>query len=300
MNEADPQESEFAGWIGRRCERIDIVSPRLAESFRATLAPHLAAQAGTPLGVFWCFAPDIVEPGDLGSDGHPRTGIFLPALPYSRRMWAGGELAFHGVFAIGDSVTKTSTIEKLVFKTGATGKLAFLTIRHDYEVGERLMLHERQDVVYRDAAGTGSRPPNPPKAAAADAVDLRREIAFDPALLFRYSALTFNGHRIHYDRPYATEVEGYDGLVVHGPLQATLLLNVAAEMLGGVPRRFSYRGQAPLICGGSIRIEAVRREDAGLALRVVSPEGTATMIAEADAETVPVNAQRSYTRSPGI
>ena len=282
MSQADaaPLPPELAAWIGRESRRTDVIWPRLAQCFAATLAPHLAATPGAPLGVFWCLAPDVVGPGELGPDGHPRMGLFLPAMPYPRRMWAGGELEFHGAFAVGDEVTKVSAVTDIAFKTGGTGKLAFITVRHQYRVADRLVLAERQDIVYRDAEGTGSQPRRPLKAEPAADVLKSWTVTTDPTLLFRYSALTFNGHRIHYDQPYATGREGYAGLVVHGPLQATLLLNLAAVTLGTTPARLSYRGQAPLICGEPARLDALRGE-AGLALRVLDPNGTITMAATA-------------------
>ena len=274
---------DLAAWIGRSTERTDVISPRMAESFLATLKPHLAAGPGAPLGLFWCLAPDIVAREDLGNDGHPRTGIFLPAMPYPRRMWAGGELRFHAAFHVGDVVTKTSTIEDIAFKTGSSGKLAFLTFRHRYRVGDHLILDERQDVVYRDVAPSGRVTPSAVEATAPSPTAHASTVELDPTLLFRYSALTFNGHRIHYDRAYATEVEGYDGLVVHGPLQATLLLNLAATAFGKCPRRFSYRGQAPLICDEmSVRVEAAASDPSLLKLKVLAAWGTATMVAEAN------------------
>ena len=274
---------DMAAWIGRSSERTDVISARMVESLTATLAPHLALQSAVPLGLFWCLAPDIVAREDLGADGHPRTGIFLPAMPYPRRMWAGGELMFRGAFRIGDAVTKTSTIENIAFKTGSTGKLAFLNVRHHYRVGERLVLDERQDIVYREAAPPDRATPSAAEATAPDPTACSWTVDVDSPLLFRYSALTFNGHRIHYDRSYATEVEGYDGLVVHGPLQATLMLNLAASIFGTTPSRFAYRGHAPLICDGlSVRVEAAARDHSMLKLKVLTGKGTATMVAEAD------------------
>ena len=269
----------FAWILASSCSVLTAV-PALAASRVVTLAPHLAATPRAPLGVFWCLAPDVVEAGQLGPDGHPAMGLFLPAMPYPRRMWAGGELEMHGAFAVGEEVTKVSAVTAIAFKTGGTGRLAFVTVRHHYRVADRLVLAERQDIVYRDAEGTGAQPPRPPQAELAAEVLNSWTVTPDPTLLFRYSALTFNAHRIHYDQPYATAQEGYAGLVVHGPLQATLLLNLAADTLGTTPRRFSYRGQAPLICGGPARLEAVRGQ-AGVSLRVIDRNGTATMVATA-------------------
>ena len=276
----DDPATACAEWIGRSFERRDVIAPRMAACFEATLAPHVSRTGAAPPGIFWCLAPDIVPAGELGGDGHPRTGRFLPPLPYPRRMWAGGELAFHGAFNTGDEVVKTSTIENIAFKSGSSGKLAFVTVRHRYDVGSHLVLDERQDIVYREPQGAGAAATQPPRSAPAD-VARRWDIAADPVLLMRYSALTFNGHRIHYDHPYATGTEGYDGLVVHGPLQATLMLNIAADVLGRLPQRFSYRGQAPLICGPPFAVEALHRADGTLATQVVDASGTITMNAQA-------------------
>ena len=276
---ADDPATACAEWIGCSFERHDVISPRMAECFEATLAPHVSRAGGAAPGIFWCLAPDIVQADRLGGDGHPRTGLFLPPLPYPRRMWAGGELVFHGAFNTGDEVVKTSTIENIAFKSGGSGKLAFVTVRHRYAVGGQKVLDERQDIVYREPPGAGAAVTPPPRPAQADTAR-RWDIKADPVLLMRYSALTFNGHRIHYDHPYATGTEGYDGLVVHGPLQATLMLNIAVDVLGHLPQRFSYRGQAPLVCGPPFVVEALRRADGGLATQVVAASGTITMVAQ--------------------
>ncbi|MEO1105664.1 MAG: MaoC family dehydratase N-terminal domain-containing protein, partial [Pseudomonadota bacterium] len=221
----------FADWVGRKRVTEDIVSERLTAGFRATLSPHLAPLEEAPLGIHWCLAPDMVEAADLGPDGHPRQGLVLPAVPFGNRMWAGGALTFHAPLSVGDRIEKISTIEDIAFKSGRTGRLCFVRVRHTYAVAGTLMINERQDIVYREEvarASAAATVPGPPIAQD----DLVRTVAADPVLLMRYSALTFNGHRIHYDHPYATGVEGYTGLVVHGPLQATLILNLAATALG--------------------------------------------------------------------
>ena len=276
MSEVRDEAAAFADWIGRTIERRDILSPRLAAEFEATLAPHLASVDGARPGLFWTLAPDIERADKLGRDGHPRLGIHLPPLPFERRMWAGGELVFDGGFQVGDEVVKTSAIEAITFKTGGTGRLGFVTVRHLYSVGGRRRLDERQDIVYRAPPAPGA-PAASPAPAPAGKVERVWEVASTPTLLMRYSAMTFNGHRIHYDDPYAREVEGYAGLVVHGPLQATLMLNIAADVLGRLPKRFSYRGLSPLICGAPFRVEAIAAPDGGLTTRAVSAEGVATM-----------------------
>ena len=273
MSAISPDGVSFESWVGRRREQRDTLTPRLAAEFAATFAPNLAPAPGAPIGLFWTLAPDIEPAVNLGQDSHPRLGLHLPPLPFTRRMWAGGELRFSGEFAVGDEVVKSSTIESIAFKTGATGPLAFVAVRHKYAVGGVEVLDERQDIVYRSPMGEVAKP------TPATPVDLRAAFAVEstPTLLFRYSAMTFNGHRIHYDRPYATDVEGYAGLVVHGPMQATLMLNAAAQAQGRPPRVFRYRGLSPLLCGEPFRVEAFGAAQGGLATRVVSAAGVVTM-----------------------
>ena len=259
-------------WIGRRTERRDRVSERLVAEFRATLAPHIAETGdAAPPGLFWCLAPETVAAQDLGSDGHARLGLTLPPVPFGRRMWAGGEVHFHGGLAPGDEIEKVSTIEDIALKTGSTGRLCFVHVRHRYSVDTRLVIDERQDIVYRENAAAAKPPPAPQPPPSGWTVTPA------PVMLFRYSALIFNGHRIHYDHPYATGTEGYDGLVVHGPLQATLMLNLVTATLGRLPQRFSYRGLAPLTGAAPFTVTA---EEGGLTARVVSAAGVVTMTAE--------------------
>lgn len=268
------EEGGVEDWIGRTRTMRDAVTPRLAAEFAAMLAPFAAAGFAVPPGIFWCLAPDVVPASDLGADGHPRPGLFLPATGLPRRMWAGGELAFHGGFAVGDLVEKTTRIEAVTRKEGRSRPLAFVTVRHAYRVDGRLVVDERQDIVYRGDGAPGAAPSatverNDPPARAAAGEGWRVETT--PTLLFRYSALTFNGHRIHYDADYARDVEGYRGLVVHGPLLATLMLNLAAVRLGRLPDRFAYRGHRPVICGAAVDVVAEPGGDAGdLSLRILA------------------------------
>jgi 3-methylfumaryl-CoA hydratase len=273
-------EGDYQDWIGRTIERQEQITPRLIAHFAATL-DGLIVDRPVPLGLSWALAPDALAKDQLGRDGHPRTGIYLPPLPLSRRMWAGGELLLHAEFQPADLVRRTSTIEKITSKQGASGPLGFVTLRHRYHARGRLILEERQDIVYREdskpgtTAATVAPPPDLGKPRAAI------EVATDSTLLFRYSALTFNGHRIHYDERYAIEVEGYEGLVVHGPLQAILMLNLAAKVFDRTPARFSYRGMAPLMCGKPVRVEAFDGKDGSLSLQVRVQGGPVTMIAQA-------------------
>jgi len=279
-------DDAYRDWIGRRSVRQDQVSPRLVEQIRATLAPHLAP-AEVPLGTFWTLSPDALPPEDLGRDGHPKLGLVLPRLPLPRRMWAGGEVVSHGAFREGDLVERASAVEAITFKTGSTGPLGFVAVRHDYSVDGRLIVSERQDLVYREDPVPGAVALSYPKAPDLGPPVASMSLQPDPVLLFRFSALTFNGHRIHYDRTYATGVEGYADLVVHGPMQAMWMLNLAAKVLGGCPGRFAYRGLSPLTVGQPIVVEAHRAADGGLALRVRREGGPVTMAATATAQICP-------------
>lgn len=257
--------SDFSDWIGRSITREDEIGPRLLAAYRATLDGSLAPLE-VPPGVEFCLAPDICAPDLLGRDGHPRTGLFLPNLPLPRRMWAGGQINRTAPLCPGDIVTRTSTIEDVTSKTGRSGPLGFVTVRHIYSVYGETRITERQDIVYRADPAPDAPAPNVPPAEPWPGAE-GWDMTTTSTLLFRYSALTFNGHRIHYDAPYAREVEGYRGLVVHGPLQAIWMQNLAATLFGTAPARFDYRGLAPLICGDAVRVEA-RMTPGGADLRV--------------------------------
>ncbi|WP_043752307.1 FAS1-like dehydratase domain-containing protein [Methylobacterium nodulans] len=252
------------GWIGRTREVEDLVTPRLVAEYRATFAPHLAevGDGEAPLALHWCLAPETPAAGSLGPDGHAAKGGFLPPVPLPRRMWAGGEIETLQPLRLGDRVVRRETVSDVAVKEGRTGALCFVTVRHDYETPRGIAIRERQDIVYREASRPGAPSAAVPRAPEDPAPDLAWRIEATPVLLFRYSAMTFNGHRFHYDFPYATQVEGYAGLVVHGPLQASLLLNLAARLLGRVPARFRYRGLSPLIAGQTFTI-AGRRDQEG-------------------------------------
>jgi 3-methylfumaryl-CoA hydratase len=266
-------------WIGREQAVEDVITPRLARSLDAVLDRERPAMPGetAPLGIHWCLAPDIAPMRGIGPDGHPARGGFLPPVPFPRRMWAGGELRLVDTLAVGDIVTKRSVIEDVVLKSGRSGALIFVTLRHRYETERGLAIAERQDIVYRqiDVARAGAEP------APSDApYDHQRAIDASPVLLFRYSAITFNGHRIHYDQPYTIAEEHYPGLVFHGPLQATLLLSLAAELSGDLqPATFSFRSVRPLFAGGTPHVHA-RRDADRLALWMTDDAGVVTMEAE--------------------
>ncbi|MCC6472382.1 MAG: MaoC family dehydratase N-terminal domain-containing protein [Burkholderiales bacterium] len=226
--------------------------------------PPIAVQPGTPLPPLWhwlYFLP-LHRQSEIGPDGHARRGGFLPPVPLPRRMWAGSQLEFRAPLRVGDTVERTSTIAEVTEKEGRSGRLVFVKVRHELrrEGSAEPAIVEFHDIVYRDAPKLGDAEPKPQPAPAHAA--WRREIVPDEVLLFRYSALTFNGHRIHYDRRYVTEVEGYPGLVVHGPLIATLLLDLlrrnapAAEVSA-----FRFRAVRPLFDLNPLRLGGRPRED---------------------------------------
>lgn len=238
--------SEFDEWIGRSVTATDTLDAARCNALDIALGGQGGLQVGDPMPLLdhWLHFWDLKPPAELGADGHPAKGGFLPPVPLPRRMWAGGRLTFAKPLLLGTRVKKTSTILSITEKDGRSGKLVFVTIRHDFDAGEGPAVSEEQDLVYREAATTRLPAPEPadaPEAAWCETVDP------DPVLLFRYSALTMNGHRIHYDRPYAVDEEYYPGLVVHGPLQAKLMIRLANAKLEQPITRFSFRGQQPAI-----------------------------------------------------
>lgn len=265
-------------WIGREEVASDVVSDDLARKFHATLdTPGEAPGMGEPAPalVHFCLAPHIAPTAQLGPDGHPRRGGFVPPVPLPRRMWAGGQLTFRRLIRVGDSVRRTSRIDDVAAKTGRSGALVFVKVRHTLDVLGETAIEEVQDIVYRGLAPTSAN-----NAAPAEASLKRRRVDVSPTLLFRYSALTFNGHRIHYDLNYAKNEEGYPGLVVHGPLQATLLLHHAAALRGALPRTFSYRNESTLFDDAPLWLDAADTE-AGLTLWTSRAGGPVAMRAQA-------------------
>jgi 3-methylfumaryl-CoA hydratase len=264
-------------WIGRSTQASDIVTAQLVRGLRATLFLDIGdPKAGdvAPFTVHWCLAQPVVPASELGPDGHPARGSFLPPVPLPRRMWAGGELEFLDTLRVADEVTRTSTISDVTVKTGSSGALCFVSVQHVVTTSRGTAIRERQDLVYRNVTGSAApaRPPAPPPAA-----QHRETHMADPVLLFRYSALTFNGHRIHYDRDYVTKVEGYPGLIFHGPMQAALLIELAARLRGGTaPKKFSYRGVQPLFDGGEFSVNA-NETAAGMELWTANAAGQPTM-----------------------
>ena len=239
-------------WIGKRETRLDLATAAPYAALAATLdwpasgVAHPAA--GTPLPKLWhwlYFLP-FASQSDIGEDGHPRRGGFLPPVSLPRRMWAGSDFVFHTPLQIGDALTRTSTIVDIREKSGRTGSLIFVKVRHEITRNSEadVALTEHHNIVYRAAPAPDDVPP--PAVAAPATSAWTRQIVPNDVLLFRYSALTFNGHRIHYDRQYVTQVEGYPGLVVHGPLIATLLMDLLhREWPAAKVQRFEFKAVRP-------------------------------------------------------
>jgi 3-methylfumaryl-CoA hydratase len=238
---------DWKSWIGVERTSIQTIDVVRCHEMQATLdrQPLLADGDVLPAAWHWLYFRDVARMSDLGQDGHPRLGIFMPPLNLARRMWAGGEIEFHEPILIGRSAERTTRIASIEEKLGRTGRLMFVKIEHRITQEGRVCVTERQDVVYRD-------PPAIPASTSASsnepltAVDFQDDWVIDSTLLFRYSALTFNGHRIHYDADYARDVEGYSGIVVHGPLIATLMLDLVVSN-GGRCDVFSYRALQPAV-----------------------------------------------------
>lgn len=259
------ETADINAWLGRREERVDWISANRLAAWAATLDradPFPRAGDQVPPGFHWTLFPPVTRQSELGRDGHPKRGGFLPPVTLPRRMWAGGRLSFHSPLSVGEEVQQASEIESIREKQGKSGRLVFVTVRHKISGAAGLAIDEEQEIVYREAASPGST-----GAAGVERVERgpwRREIAADGVLLFRYSALTFNGHRIHYDRSYATVEEGYPGLVVHAPLIATLLLDLLRR---NAPDQslsiFSFRALRPTFDISPFHVDGAPCQDAG-------------------------------------
>jgi 3-methylfumaryl-CoA hydratase len=257
MSERAIDVASLEPWLGRTELRDDTIGATPLAALSATLDRDDAWPAPgsvVPPLWHWLYFLPLHRQSELGPDGHAKRGGFLPPVALPRRMWAGGRLSFERALRVGETATRSSRIASIVAKSSRSGPLVFVTVEHEIASAMGVSIRERQDLVYRELAAPGvvAEP-----AAAPDGATFEREVVPDDVLLFRYSALTFNGHRIHYDRRYVTEVEGYPGLVVHGPLIATLLLDLLRRQ---EPRlevcRFEFKAVSPLfdihpfaICG---------------------------------------------------
>ncbi|MBP6030176.1 MAG: MaoC family dehydratase N-terminal domain-containing protein [Sphingobium sp.] len=281
MMNALPDLAELRRWIGKEETVEELLTATLADRFHATLSLDGAAATtgeAAPRLIHFCLCQPTAPMDALGRDGHPARGGFLPPVPLPRRMWAASDIRFHGDLRVGDAVRRRSRITDVVLKQGRTGPLCFVTVDHAFTVGGETRAEDRHIIVYRSEQ-SDAKPP--PPAAPAPAGDTTNVVNPTPTLLFRYSALTFNGHRIHYDAPYATTVEGYPGLVVHGPLQATLLLHMAARLQGREPDIFSFRNQSTLYDSEDMILHSGPVTEGAMPLWTARASGPVAMQAEA-------------------
>ena len=271
---------EWDAWIGRTEILTDQCALVPVRALAASLNMPVDQNNGDPLPELWhwlSFLP-LAPMSEVGPDGHPKRGGFLPPVLLERRMWAGGRLTFHAPLIIGEAIEKRSEILKIAKKPGAAGPMVFVTVRHDIHGANGLCVSEQQDIVYL-AAPKAFSPPKP--VPLPEDTNWSEARPIDPVLLFRFSALTFNGHRIHYDRDYAMGVEHYPGLVVHGPLQAILLIEAGkAHSPGEQPASFSFRGIRPMFDFDLIKASGRNRDKGTLELFTSNAEGFIGMQAE--------------------
>lgn len=266
-------------WIGRTQVVIDTVTPWPAQALAGALGQEpddFVLRAELPPLWLWIYFSATTRAKDTGPDGHSARGNFLPPVALPRRMWAGSRVSFGGPVKIGDELTKVSTIAKVQAKTGCSGEMVFVTVRHAYSRGGAEVMNEEQDIVYTEVPEAYV----PVEPLPAEPQDWQEAAAIDPVLLFRFSALTYNSHRIHYDKTYARGVEKYPELVVHGPLQAILMMEAARRWQPGKrPASYAFRGVRPLFVSDAATV-CGRNTLGKLDLSVVKADGGATMQAQ--------------------
>ncbi len=275
---------ELSTWIGRTESRSDRVTAAPVAAMSATLdrddGQPVTGDALPPLWHWMYFTP-LARQSDLDTDGLATRSGFLPPVPLPRRMFAGGRFTFGHELTVGDDIERTSRVMDVNGKQGRSGNLVFVTVRHEISDARGIAIDEEHDIVYREDPRPDARVAEP-RAARTDE-SFSRHIAPDPVLLFRYSALTFNGHRIHYDRTYVTEVEGYPGLIVHGPLIATLLVDLLRRnMPADVVSKFSFRAIRPLFDIYHFEVCGRQEDEKRVALWARDHEGCLAMEASAE------------------
>ncbi len=276
----------FRDWVGRQREEHDTITEWPVRAMHATLdrdAGEDLSGMALPPAWHWMYFLEARRASQIARDGHPERGDFLPPVPLPRRMWAGGRIEWRAPLRVGERATRVSEILSVEPKSGRTGTLVFVTVRHSISTAAGAAIVEEHDIVYREAARPGDPVP-PARPGPADPAWTRDWLP-DEVMLFRYSALTFNGHRIHYDTPYATGTEGYPGLIVHGPLQATLLLDLAqAHAAPGLRlARFEYRALSPTFAGRPLSVNGIPAEDGHSAqVWACGPGGGQTMAGTVD------------------
>ncbi|MCZ8326339.1 MAG: MaoC family dehydratase N-terminal domain-containing protein [Sphingomonadaceae bacterium] len=282
--------SDFAAWIGREEHRADRADPGLFARWCATLDRAAPAGGTVPQGFHWCLCTPDAPTAALGGDGHPRRDdspdSFLPPVPLPRRMWASSKVEFLTPLTVGEAVTRTSRVASITEKSGGSGRLVFVEVAHETFGEQGLAVREVQSLVYREPAAPGTPPAPPPLGEGRfDPAGWDQHRVLEPGapLLFRFSALTFNSHRIHYDAPYAVGEEGYRGLVVHGPLTATLLLDLAQRALGdNALRSFAFRGLSPAVADEPLHL-VMRGAGDDIELGAFAADGRQVMSASAAA-----------------
>ena len=263
-------------WVGRTQTADDLAAPfpmrALAATFDAGDPEPKNGDSMPPLW-HWLYFLEAAPQSKIGTDGHAERGDFLPPVPLPRRMWAGSRFSFDGEpVRIGDTIRRTSEIKSVEPKKGSTGSMVFVTVKHTISGPQGVSFIEEHDIVYREAAKPGEKPKDP-RPAPSDAT-WTRTIVPDPVLLFRFSALTFNGHRIHYDQPYVTGTEGYPGLIVHGPLLGMLQIELARRTHPDkVVRSFEFRALSPVFSGPAFTVQARREADGSVTTWIADPKG---------------------------
>jgi 3-methylfumaryl-CoA hydratase len=263
-------------WIGKTQTSEDLAAPFPVRALIATLDendPDPKSGDALPPLWHWLYFLEIARQSKLGPDGHAERGDFLPPVPLPRRMWAGSRFSFEGEpLRIGDTITRSSTIKSVEPKSGSTGSMVFVTVQHTISGPRGLSLVEDHDIVYREAPKPGEAA-RAPKPAPTDAT-WSRTIDATPPLLFRFSALTFNGHRIHYDQPYVTGTEGYPGLIVHGPLMGLVQIELARRSNPAkIPARFEFRALSPVFAGAPFSVSARRETDGTVSTWITNSTG---------------------------
>ena len=284
--------SDYAAWIGRVEHRADRIDPGLVARWLATLDRAATADGTVPQALHWCLCNPDAATAQLGQDGHPARDdgpdSVLPPVPLPRRMWASSKVEFLQPLRVGEAVSRRSRVVSVADKQGGSGQLVFVEIEHETSGETGLAVREVQSLVYREPASAGAAPSPPPLGSDqfdAAGWDAHRLVLPGEPLLFRFSALTFNSHRIHYDLPYACCEEGYRGLVVHGPLTATLLLDLAAQELGdNALSSFAFRGLSPAICGEALHL-VMRGSGGDIELGAFGGDGRQVMSASASSRT---------------
>jgi 3-methylfumaryl-CoA hydratase len=269
-------------WIGKIDNVTDYVTPIVEQRYRATLNMDIGnPKDGDPVtsGLHWMLGWNLVKNDELGVDSHPALGEFLPPVPLPRRMWAGSEIKVLKPIRVGDKVIKQSTVADIQVKEGRTGLLCFVTAEYNFLVNDEVTINEKHNIVYRDISksggGSGYSKDIPEKA------DLSEKIFMHPTILFRYSAIGFVGHRIHYDHPYTVNEENYPGLIVHGPLQATYLLRAAEKLMGKQVKSFTHKVMAPVFANSEYMVGVDKMDDGSVSCWGATKEFGVTMRAKA-------------------